>query len=116
MLPGQCPDFLAKARRLDAVGGHEKGVQHDFEVQLMDVPEEASHGVIAAAVMQQQKADLSGCHKRRHLHIIGLSVQSAETPELGDCTSLDCLHGCSPPRHKIWEYISMHPLELVKPF
>ena len=59
----------------------------------MDVPEKASHRVIAAAVMQQQEADLSGGHKSRHLRIIGLSVQPAKRPDSGKrkaCTCLDC--------------------------
>ena len=45
----------------------EEGVHHDAQVELVHIPEERAHGILALAVVQQQELHLRSRHVRRHL-------------------------------------------------
>jgi len=70
VLACKCSDFLCEAWSGYPGRGHEERIQHDFQVQLMHIPEERLDHVIAPSVVQQQEADLGSCHKSRYLYMI----------------------------------------------
>eukprot|EP00445_Apocalathium_hangoei_P009706 CAMPEP_0203885650 /NCGR_PEP_ID=MMETSP0359-20131031/29550_1 /ASSEMBLY_ACC=CAM_ASM_000338 /TAXON_ID=268821 /ORGANISM="Scrippsiella Hangoei, Strain SHTV-5" /LENGTH=98 /DNA_ID=CAMNT_0050806297 /DNA_START=66 /DNA_END=362 /DNA_ORIENTATION=+ len=78
VLGSSSPDLAVKDWRFDAGTRQAEGAHHRFDIQVVQLTEEPSNGLLISHLMQQHKPHMAGSAISRHMEVVELVDYSQE--------------------------------------